>query len=1039
MFGERNIRLGCGEQSVTCQGTSIVVTEEARDGLFFKEERFDCRAMLCESREELQKKFTQEVSLNASAAGSELSTNATISREIGKDNFDSFYMLVIECIEGHRELNVCGEAQQILLPDVQKEIATLQTVEDWEEFYRTKGDRVVFSTVIGSKIVILISLKNKKIQKDLITVLQAKLASPTTLSGAAGIAAKLQEQLSLLGRENISSVEVHSLGDSNPDFMRLIEQIGALKMKLAQFVNADSTEASKSPGDLGKDEPHHTNGAVGPEGKGRILAFSSCSYIDLLPENIRKEVEGAYDQFLRRTNRAAKYMATISKVYSRANILSNLIDYYFEGHQGAFTYDVDTELAGTNLKNMLVKYKDQLTTLSDEVVREISGLSVDHKLRQEKSLRAHACFGLKKDISALYASSQTRDFYKIVNEQMELVEEFFPLVHPGDQQYLLPLKERYAKILQIFKIYHTNEDEILTKLISLGLEIYNFFLKDVSHEIIALENLIGFYNENFANFISRGEKERVERNWVCHSETLLQLLKPFQKKSGCAAVVNAGINCEPLGYLINRLQQIKPEQAHGTKKGVDSLSENRRETVDLLDMLGKALAPWQALLATRIKLQAFLTKYGVSHDSSNIEDAFKLLFSMQTLCAQLFKTQSLGPVFSANCCLYADFMQMKVEFLQALTINVEACRLKKTDIIAIEKTCQHFLEIQRTQDSAEQWWKEVWKKITAIAKKLDFIATNTVPNHAAPPQVDMYGKIYAVIDFKKAAFRLGTLEIARHKWFKKEMFSGKKYIKLSVPIEATNLRIQFADAAQFPENSLTFNIERKSAIQMDDRHAKHRTLHKNLLLGGPIIPRRLAKVQIFNIMKRLTSDKALFHVSDMLHAANENIVYKKVRVKNAYFNQRLDNGVTSLRLNVFAEMGYLGKGLEPLCLGEDMPVGEAYYGFCFRWNATSDDDKYARTNRRKSSPTGLDSSENSSVGIPSFMHEFPRGHGDSHQKFFDRQRPIAQPVGRQDDSAISFVELRPPKSDESTSPIRHDDTSKPQWQFYDGQDIFLRK
>lgn len=1014
MYEERNIQLGCGELSVECRGGTIVVSEEARKGKYFKEERFECRAMLCDSREELQQKFTQAISLNASAYGAELGGNTSVSHNIGNSNFDSFYMLVIECRDGRRELDLSTPSNDILLPAVREEIEQIHTVQQWEEFYRTKGDRLVYSIVEGSKYIIIISLNRKVKNKEFIKLLQTKLAIPTQI-GAAGVAAKLQEHLTFLGQENISSVEIRSLGDSNPDFLKLIEQLLTLKTKLAQFVNSGNSSEPNNSQTLNVSDGASDN-KISSKGKGRILAFSSCSYIDLLPEQLRQAIETTYDQFLQRTNRAAHYLSEIGRTYTRALTLSNDIEYFFQGHDGAFLYDHDTEIAGVGCKKILTGYMEQLKNMSNDIVAEISGLNPEQKLQRKKSIAARGCLELNKDISALYQQVNLSAFHQIVMEQLQVVEHFLPLVRVEDSQYLTPLKINYSKIVEIFSKHQEREQAILENLNQLGWEINDLLLEALNKRMVAIENLVDFYQQYISdpeNKFLKLSAETLSKKQEFWAARLMPLLKAVIADDKESSESNLDINREEFKKIYDQLHQLaKANEAQSpSKSSMHQAKYDRKEMDGLMTSLGEVIVLWSEL----IRLQKSGQMY-----SPHIENQCKYLSSLLSLCLQLCSIHELTEKQKVFSQLHSTWMREHAGFLKELAGVVKQCQLKKTDITHLKETCQNYINDEQSSDVTEKWWQNKWEKLLTIAQDLDCIVTNRVPKDFNDDKDRMLQKIFAVIDFKYEAFRVGKLEAKRHAWFNKECFSGKEFSQLSIPIGTASLRFRLEGDTISSDNQVIFDIERKSPIRMDNHSAKHKTIHQNVVLKEPVLPQKPAKSEVFKIAKRPAHNNTLLRFLQMMHEPNEMRVYKKIRIKDAHFAQHLDSSVSSVTIVVFVQMSKLGKGLEILVLSERAPVGRADYGFRFRVNESPIGAKFARptlqiTPHMVLSPRGSDTARAAPEELRSFHQYAP-------QNFFTDHSRTMRHISDKSHSAVSEdvsveEESSAPPSDESFHPV----------------------
>lgn len=894
---DRNIRLGCGFQTVEGKGVSLVVLPEATQGELISEEQFTFQAKICDSVEDLQKSLSVAMSGSAGAYAADLGTNASSMSVTESSRFGAYYMMELEYRKARRTLNV---GISTLDASTREELESLDCVEKWEEFYRTNGDHVVSSVTYGRKLIIVVSLSHKVRSSQLRRMLEAKVGFSNPSVFQAAVHTKLQSETHVLTEENISGVRIHSFGESKPDYLEEISKLKELKDKISSFVNSEKTQLVQS--ESGKVQHKPAQKFDLERDKGVIIAYTTCSYIDFLDKGFQKikDIDTAYARMLQNTNRASRFLETIGLCHGRVNILIRNIKFFLSGHDGAFLLSGETELGASQLLGLLKNHALLLRGIARDVVAEVAGLSEEGRLHRTRIAEAKECLGL---LERLYPSDYdySRDsFQRHVHKRLQLINKFEGIL--GDK----------------FDI-------------AARLERLQFIVSKIDAERVCVLKRVELF------------QSQVERQVYPSMRACVQLIKELELSLSFALVSqqgprrrsrsDAGLTKEVTQFFEDLTQKLtKFSYKNAWIQRLDTLS---RDYENLRSPLSKSQANepisgdnsdlHNILIQLRQVFETLLPKSARSGSCPRLEAEALLAIEKSIDTARNFlQMADANALIEQGLLLKAEVEQV---FNRTTTVFAEALEmfcLSPTDQSFLNAICREHVRETEEKESSEQWWVAHWAQLSKISKDLDDVVSNKIPDSAPPIAI----KVCHVIDFRHEAYLVGSFEMKRGKWFK-DQFESPEFQKIKIPITTRLLRFALEGDHLPKDVQMTFDLKSKPKVLFDEHKSPHDTLYHQITTGDPIFPLEKSMQEVANILVS-RDPRMLSYGEALMHDRNETRLFRKVRVCNAKFQckpKKIPAACKRVTINIFAQMG---NGLDPLMLPDVAPKGHADYGGRFR-------------------------------------------------------------------------------------------------------------
>ena len=926
MLEDRNVQLGCGFQTVEGRGVAVILSADAMMEKGIPEQRFTFQAKLCDSAEELQKSFSAAINVSASAHGADLGANVGVSKTTDAARFDAYYMMELEFREERFSLGMMKGNGEILDPGIRQELESLDTVEKWEEFYRTKGDHVVNSVTYGRKLIIIVSLSHKVRNDQLRRMLEAKVgfSASSIANGQANL--HLESNLKALAEENISSVQIYAIGDSDPDFLKEIDKLVELKEKIKNFVNSTSkqeSDAGRAP-NLSDEKPRLR---TLERQKGVVIAYSTCSYIDFLDKHIenRQSIEKAYDQMLQATNRASRYLEAISQCHSRLDMLLRSMDFFLAGHDGSFVLSAATEESVGQVRGTLRKHATTLRSIAREVVSEAAGLSEDGRRRRMVLEEVRGCLGLLDDITTDLDLRDTENVRLLLTTRLSLIDKYEAKLKGGVDG--LHLKPRILDLLTAFDESVNEKKRYAQSFNDLRVSFDQRIRPVLAERTDWVEGLMRHYSTLLS---SLDRKLKPEQGILVDNEKKLlsALLTPSPKPLGEEKIQDAWFEQvvalreflrAEFKSLLEVAAQSEPEVS---KKHKTSLT--REQILQNLVPFGDLLEGWcQVARHYSEGRSAHSYRNSATYELEQIEGMIRLLKDISFFDVGRFKAigQDLDTL--------RDEIDVSIKDIQGkLQMALDACQLKGDELSLLKNSCETYVQEVEKLESVDGWWQSRWRQVLQASQDLDRIVSNQRPD-GAPDHVN---QVFNSIDFKHEAFLVGVLPVMRGWGFHKNEFNGGDYQKMRVPSAARFLRFK-VDGANLPARPVSFNLLSKPKVNVAGRKSAHRTLYKEISPGDPIYPIQPHMRDVAKLLEGQTKTASLTRGEELMHGMNETVLYRKVRIAHLHFEGgEADIPLFSMSVMVYAQMG---KGLEPLGLADDAPRGRADYGVRFRMVDTS--------------------------------------------------------------------------------------------------------
>lgn len=946
MLEDRNIQLGHGLQTVQERGGICVVTKQAKHGRFVPKQEFSFKAQMCDSAEQLRRSFSLATSVSVSAYGADLGVGYTQNKSHDTANFDAYYMMELEYIHGRLILDPDSQNSEILDPAIHDEVETLDTAEKWEEFYRTKGNQVVSSVTYGRKLIIIVSLSHKIRSDKLRRILEAK-ASAQEITGAAG-EVSARSAISELAKEEISSVRIYSIGDKNPNFMEEIDKLVQVRAKVNSFLNStNNTVTVDNPNPETESKPQKTtistpiprqaavkvsdtvdseeSDSIGhtsnPTMEGVIIGWETCPYVDLLKKGIKniKNIEIAYDEMLRRTNRASHYLEAIAICHGRIDMLVQNIDFYCQGHDGAFTLDAKTEKNADRLRDILNQYKIRLSQFSRDIVAEISGQSDMGRSHRAHLTVAREFINLQREFIS---------FFKHDLDEVDLdgLDVLWPLVDKFDNMLnakgakALQLKSRLNALQQATQESKNCIKKTIKALNGLSKELFPIVRSwiPLMQSIEQMHQLVQFMKRRILQLQSKSIEDFIE----LHSDSmqLYNLLKMFD------AMANKIVGFEPLFEKIHALIESQQEtwnlflqaEFHYSKSD-DTASEKSKVIRDLkqiLIQLDTLLSPYISLLE---QTHWFLQENGFNFDAETpIETACSMMEDLLTHICKSVKHPTLMEMREKIEIIKMEFTKEDTLCFKAVTEHFLACRLNKDEQALLRQICDKNLTDLQVTETVEHWWRDCWKKIYAIAENLDNIVNNQMPHNQ-----DSQGSVeFSAVDFKRQSFLVGALEATRNRYFQRNWFTGP-YANLLVPSNARVLRFKL-EGENLPACPSQFTIISKHKRLFDHHKSSHRTLYKLIKPEDPIYPLQPNIHEVASLVNARSEQENITRREQLIHSTNESSLYKYIRIRLQFLGEV--GACNKITMKIYAQMG---KTLQPIGLSTIPPKGKSEYGVRF--------------------------------------------------------------------------------------------------------------
>lgn len=894
---DRNIQLGCGFQTVEGRGVSLVVLPEAAQGEFIPEEQFTFQAKICESAEELQKSLTVAMSVSVGAYAADLGANASSMHVTDSSRFGAYYMMELEYRKARRNLNV---GISTLDANTREELEGLDCIEKWEEFYRANGDHVVSSVTYGRKLIIVVSLSHKVRSNQLRRMLEAKVGFSTPTAFQAAVDTKLQSELHTLIEENIASVQIYSIGDSAPDYIKEICKLKELKDKIRNFVNSEKTQVAPSEGEKEQSKPVQKHD-VGRE-KGVIIAYTTCSYIDFLDKGFQKikDIDSAYARMLQQTNRASRFLEAIGLCHGRVNILIRNINFFLSGHDGAFILDGETEKGASQVLGLLKKHALLLRSIARDVVAEVSGLSEEGRLHRFRIAEAKECLNL---LEKLYPSTNgyTREtFQRLFHARMKLIHKFDEII--GDKFNMAWRLENLKKIVMGIDSERMN---VLKKVALFQLRVE----QQVSPSMLACARLIkelelslSFAITSLQGLPRKSRKEGgITKEVTQLFEELTQKLTKFPHKN--AWIQRLDILSKVYDTLRSPLMKIQTnEPIPGDQAELHSILMQLRQVFEML--LPKSARAGSCPRLEAEALQAIEVGIDTARNFLQVTEANALIEQALLLRGEV------EHVFNATSVLFSEAL--------------ESFCFPPEEQAHLEAVCKEHVRETEAKESSEKWWADRWEKIFKISKDLNEVVDNQIPS-SAPAEAK---KACQVIDFRHEAYLVGNFEVKRGRWFT-EQFDSNEFQKMKIPITTQFLRFRLEGEHLPPGVQVVFDLKRKSKVLFCDNKSPHRTLYRQITTGDPIFPLEKSMNEIAGILGS-HDPSTLSRGEALMHGQNETTIFRKVRICDAKLKcrpEQIPAACKGFSIKIFAQMS---KGLEPLLLPDSAPKGQADYGSRFR-------------------------------------------------------------------------------------------------------------
>lgn len=899
---DRNIGLGRGFQTVEGRGVAVVVLPEAMLSELISEERFTFRAKLYDSTEELQKNFSAALSVSAGAYAADLGANANTGSATDFSRFGAYYMMELEFRKGRCMLGVGAEA---LEPSIRDEIEQLDSPEKWAEFYRANGDHVVCSVTYGRKLIIIVSLSHKVRSHQLRRMLEAKAGFTAPMVAKGALEMNVESNLQALAEENISSVQIHSIGDSDPNFLREIDKLGALKDKIRRFVN--SAAAQPVENHSVEEAPTHTASTI--KDKGVIIAYTTCSYIDFLNKQSPKirDITAAYDWMLQHTNRASRYLEAIALCLGRIDLLIRNVTFFLSGHEGAFVLDAVTEEAAGLVIDILKKHAITLRGAARDVVAEVSGLSEEGRSYRVALAEAKESLGLLDELNLSHIDAGRENVQQVLDMRWKLIEKFELLIcDKGGKE--IALKAR-LKTLQTV-VSRTDEEK-------------KGFLKQVDALKLEIERKTAPFQRDRAVLL---------RDISPHFQLAIQSLRR-QKKEGVAT--------SEMMQLFEKLKQVVTQTQYQNRwvERITSVCRaydaTRSPVTDGKKQKSEPVADAYSMSSDQLELQELLQRveqlfdvspryhYSLAYPLSSAE----LLSAIERMLdtAQLYLPDKETKDIVQRALLLKE--QGEAMFLSLSQAHIEACdafRLKPEELQIIKEICTDYIQEVTAKELSKKWWEDHWEQIYNISIDLDGIANNTMPP-SAPLAAN---KVCAAIDFQHEGYLVGVFTAKRGQWFDKEHFNGETFQQLLVPITTRFLRFK-VEGANAPKVPVEFNLMSKTKVRFGEHQTAHRTLYRQIQSNNPVYPLQKSMQEVADLLGPSDS-LTLTRGEALMHGENETKLYRKVRVRDVRFLcSPNDVPVTcqEVSIRIFAQMS---KGLDSLDLPKLPPKGKADYGIRFK-------------------------------------------------------------------------------------------------------------